>query len=416
MKFPNIEVPRSLTRLLALTLVTSAIVASAFGGIVTGLHLFGTEGGTIIDTVIFGASASVLTLAGFRLLRGAFRRLRSWRNPKARAYSPDSRLGTLVTLTGLAVAGVAAVSGYNAVERLIAGDGSKLVVGALAGALLVGLGVAGRRWLSSLGGGFVAVVAGLLGFPVTFIRQQWWWVYFGVTGGACAFACYQLSGQVSGNLYQNVLYVSGALLAAGLVYHLHRHKWGDAIALLLLVPLAPVGVYLLTFNTAQVEKYNEFIALKQDSEGRKDLEGHVKLLEASQQAFERERQRGQLYKLIFGEPPTALAARVEFQRGNAFAQMPNKGKETHEAYEKSLGLNPGHMFNGLADSERSLRYDDALNVQRNLEKIIRTGQDGGRGTPNQPGQPGQQGQQPQDKRDPGRQPRPGSGRHPDNIL
>lgn len=195
-----------------------------------------------------------------------------------------------------------------------------------------------------------------------------------------------------------------------------RQRWAEALAVVAVLPLLALGIYLLSFNSAQLELYNQAVQSKQTEAGQKDLPAQTKLLEASLAAHEQAEQRNRVRRLVFGEPALDIAARSYFHKAIVLVQTPNKGKEAFEATRLSLTLNPGNMYSGLTPDEMALWKNDSDQARRLLEKLIRSGQDGGRGKANQPGRPGEQGQEPGDRRDPGKEPKPGSGRQPNNIL
>ncbi len=304
-----------------------------------------------------------------------------------------------------------AQSGDNITAHLV-------VIGISTAILMCGLLLALQATIKRLGGWLLSLVVAALGFPVTYIRTKIWWVFFALTASVFVYSIVALSGASinQAGLYQNMLFLSGAFLLVGGAYQLHRYKWGDILTMLILLPLLPFGIHLLSYTTPQVQEFNAWVDMKNDSQGKKDLEGQMRHLESSIESGEQERLRGPLWRLIYPEPPIALSARAQFQKANVFVQMPNKGKEAFKGYQASGKLNPGHMYSGISAEEAARLADYARDNRRNLEKLIRSGQDGGMGTPNQPGQPGQQGQQQQEQRDKGRQPQPGSGRYPDNIL
>jgi hypothetical protein len=278
--------------------------------------------------------------------------------------------------------------------------------------VLGGVGFALSRKL--LGAATASVLGGLarvLAFPVIYIKEQYWACYFGVFAVALAYALYTLVTNAGTTFTLLLLTGSGVAVLAGAVYHLVRHQWAGWMALSASAVMIALGVGLLHGTSDHVASYNG--AMAANAEHQWELQN--KLLDRSISSYEGELRANQLWKLVFPEPDCAVAARAHFHKANGLLQSPNKGKEAYLELCKSLMRNSGNRYFGLTVEQAARREDDARHAQRNLEKLIRTGQDGGAGQPN--GKQGQgQGEKPGPKRDPGKEPQPSSGREPRNSL
>lgn len=338
-----------------------------------------------------------------------------WANrPKVQYLT--KRLVLVVTVVAALVCGWTGVTRYGSAS--MPGVHTKFDDWLFAATLaLASLGMAyiSRKFCLRLLQGTLGLALRLLAFPVIYIRDQAVWFYFAITGGGAALGLYKLaSSPIVSDLYLYLGLGCFAAVVAGLLYHLVRHRWAERIAVVAVLPLLAGGVYLLTAPTPKEDSYNQVMAMKTTEEGKKDLVMQAKLLDMSLNASAQEYGRSRLRQLVFGEPQVDLAARAYFHKAVALLQMPNKGKEAFEEVTKSLALNPGNMYSGLTPDEVALWKNDSDQARRLLEKLIRSGQDGGKGRPNQPGNPGEKGPPQPDRRDPSRQ--PGTGRSPNNIL
>jgi hypothetical protein len=287
--------------------------------------------------------------------------------------------------------------------------GSSLVITAM------GLAYVGRKLSLSLMHGILSLSLRLLAFPVVYVRDQSLWFYFAITGGGMVVGLYKLaSAPIVPNLYLYLALGCAAPFVAGLLYHLVRHRLAEVMAVSAVLPLLAGGIYLLVAPTPKEDSYNQVMQMKTTEEGKKDLPTQAKLLDVFLNASAQDYGRSRLSQLVLGEPSLDLAARAYFHKAVVLVQMPNKGKEAFDEVSKSLALNPGNMYSGLTADEAALWKNDSDQARRLLEKLIRSGQDGGKGRPNQPGNPGEKGPPQPDRRDPSRQ--PGSGRSPNNIL
>lgn len=269
------------------------------------------------------------------------------------------------------------------------------------------LGAGAAVGLALLGG-----LARLLAFPVIYVRDKAWQSYFALVAAVLAYALLTLS--VSQGSTFTLILLAGSVVAAvaGGLYHLLRHRWAGAIGLTIAALMIVVGVVLLKHDAPQVSFHNAAM----EANAAHEWAAQNQLLEGSLAAYERDLRRNQLWQLIFPHPPSDVAALAHFHKANGLLQTPGKGKDAYSELCKSLMRNPGNRYIGLTAEEAAKREDDARHAQRNLEKLIRSGQDGGKGQPN-----GKQGQgdgkpQPGQKRDPGKEPQPSSGRAPRNSL
>jgi hypothetical protein len=269
-----------------------------------------------------------------------------------------------------------------------------------------------RKHVPAIGRAVLAALAHLLGFPVMYVRDNIWPVYFSTVAAGLAYSLGAFWFNAGGTVTVWVLGASLFGAAAGGLYHLLRHKWAGYIGLGIASAMILLGAALLYSDSQQVAAYNYGM----QANAVHDWEAQNKLLEASVSGYERARRQNQLWELLFPTPQTDLAALAHFHKANGLLQSPSKGKEAYNELCKSLMRNPGNRYIGLTPEEAAVREDNARHAQRNIEKLMRTGQDGGAGQPNGKqgqGQP-QQGKQP--SRDPGKEPQPSSGRHPRDVL
>jgi hypothetical protein len=241
-----------------------------------------------------------------------------------------------------------------------------------------------------------------------------WPTYFGVSAATIAATLTAFYFNVGNNLTLALLVVALTAATAGALYHVIQNRFSGYIGLGVAAAMIATGVALLRFDAPQTAAYN--VAMQANAEHSWDAQN--KLLDASVGGYERELRRGQLWDLLFPSPRTDLAALAHFHKANGLLQTPGKGKEAYIEYCKSLYRNPGNRYIGLKPEDAARRHDNALHTQRNIEKLMRSGQDGGAGQPN-----GKQGQgKPQDgkgkqpSRDPGKEPQPSNGRHPRDVL
>jgi len=268
-----------------------------------------------------------------------------------------------------------------------------------------------RGWLGATVSGALGRLASLLAFPVVYVREQFWTSYFSVCGVALLYAVIVLATNHATGITLWALAGGGLAVITGGVYHLMQHRFAGALALGIAVLMVLGGCALMLYRSEDVQSYNAAMAANNDHQ----WESQNKLLEQSLSAYEGNLKRNQLWQLILPEPQVKGAALAHFHKANGLLQSPNKGKEAYLELCKSLARNPGNRYTGLDPDQAARREDDARHAQRNLEKLMTSGQDGGAGQPN--GKQGQgKGQQPGQQRDPGKEPQPSSGREPRNSL
>lgn len=263
-------------------------------------------------------------------------------------------------------AGLLALTGVGDINLVLLAEA---VLATIGGAALVQ-----RKRIPPVARALLGGLARLLGFPVVYFRQR---VFVGV-------------------------------------YHLLHHRWASHFGLGVAVLLVAAGVALLNTNTQQIAAYDRAMI----ANAQQDWEQQNTLLDASLNGYERDRRQGPLATLLFPTPSAEVAALAHFHKANGFLQLPGKGKEAYIELCKSLIRNPGNRYIGLTPEDAARREDNARHTQRNIEKLMRSGQDGGAGRPNGKqgqGQP-QQGKGKQPSRDPGKEPQPGNGRQPRDVL
>lgn len=283
-----------------------------------------------------------------------------------------------------------------------------------AGWAALGSGIVFRKHVPGFVRGVLGAVAHVLGFPVVYVRENLWPTYFTVTSITLVGTLGAFYLNLGNSFTLVLLAVALAAAAAGVLYHVIQSRFAGYIGLAFAAAMVATGVVLLQSDAQQTAAYN--VAMQANAVH--DWDAQNKLLEASIGGYERSLRNGQLAELLFPTPQTDLAALAHFHKANGLLQTPGKGKEAYIEYCKSLYRNPGNRYLGLSPEEAARRYDNALHTQRNIEKLMRSGQDGGAGQPN-----GKQGQgKPQDgkgkqpSRDPGKEPQPSNGRHPRDVL
>lgn len=279
--------------------------------------------------------------------------------------------GALLLTFALAVfvydAGLLALASASDINAVLLAEA---VLATISGAALIA-----RKHIPPVARALLGGLARLLGFPVVYFRQH---VFVGV-------------------------------------YHLLHHRWASHFGLAVAVLLVAAGVGLLRTNTQQFAAYDRAMI----ANAQQDWDQQNKLLDASLNGYERDRRQGPLAKLLFPAPSAEVAALAHFHKANGFLQMPGKGKEAYIELCKSLMRNPGNRYIGLTPADAASREDNARHAQRNIEKLMRSGQDGGAGRPNGKqgqGQPQQGNKGKQPSRDPGKEPQPGNGRQPRDVL
>lgn len=310
------------------------------------------------------------------------------------------------------LAGGAAVLSAVAVAALAGLGGAGMYYAALPALLVVSgaLAYLARRVIKQAAIAMLGWVAALFGLPVIYIREQFWWAFFCMTGAVVAVSLYMLATN-RGSHAHLYLAIGGTALISGAFVQLVRHKWAGAISVAAGIALVGTSLSLLGYQSDQTRMYNQAM----EANKRHDWVLQDELLDASLSAYDADKGRSNLWRLVFPEPSLDLAARARFHKANGFLQQPNKGREAYKELVTCLSLNPGNHLIGLQDRLMAQRRNDALHAARNLEKLIFSGQAGGAGMPNGKGgrgQPQEQGPQ----RDPGKEPQPGSGRNPRNSL
>lgn len=273
------------------------------------------------------------------------------------------------------------------------------------------LGFAVRHVLKRLAAGGAGLLIDQLRFPMAQVRDQVWGAAAVLSGAGLLYVLYQLAVSRAGQLEFVILGVALTVLVVSGLVKLLTHRLAGVLSIGVGLVLLASGILLLHQRSQQVDAYNR--AMDAIQEG--DYANELKHLDESLAAYERDRMRSQLARLVMPEPPSYLAARAHFHKGNLYAQTPNKGRQAYEELAKSLAINPGNHIIGLTAQDAVIFELDARRAQRNLEKLIKSGQSGGQGMPHGKQGQGQQ-QQPGEKRDPGRDPAPGAGRMPRNIL
>jgi hypothetical protein len=330
-----------------------------------------------------------------------------------RFRSPPSWLTTaLAAVAAVVAAGESVFYGM----KVFTADGDafdRLILGSSLAVLATGLVYLTRQPLLAVGRRLGAAMAGGLEFRMLYVPEHVWWLLLALAVSGSAFGLYKLSLGEAANWHLYLTAASLTVLAAGAVVQLVQHRWAGIISLAVGVVLMAAGALLLTAKSAQIDSYNQ--AMQTHKSEKRELAVEQKLLEQSLQNYLSNQQRSQLSRLVFPDAPSFLTARTFFHRSNLFAQTPGKGKQAYEEICRSLMFNSGNRYFGLTVEQQDVYELDARRAQRNLEKLIRSGQAGGAGMPN--GKQGQgQGQQPGEPRDPGREPNPGSGRMPRNTL
>lgn len=327
-------------------------------------------------------------------------------------------VGHCVTAGGallLALAGSVLVyhAGLLALGLLGSDWSSRLLLHALLWAVL-GVALVWRRRVPPFARGVLRLVASLLGFPVMYVRDNVWPTFFTVAGLTIVGTLGAFYFNVGNSVLLTLLAMALTATIGGVLYHVVQHRFAGYIGLGVAAAMIATGVFLLRFDAPQTAAYN--VAMQANAVHNWDAQN--KLLEASIGGYERGLRSGQLSELLFPTPQTDLAALAHFHKANGLLQTPGKGKEAYMEYCKSLFRNPGNRYIGLSPEDAARRFDNALHTQRNIEKLMRSGQDGGAGQPN-----GKQGQgKPQDgkgkqpSRDPGKEPQPSNGRHPRDVL
>lgn len=306
--------------------------------------------------------------------------------------------------------GLAAWSGYHVVAGMAETELVWLFYCSLA-AVAAAVGYTLRSRLKVVARLAATAAVGTMAFPVYFLRENFWPVVFASGGAGFLYGLYQILQNQTAPWLLYLTGISAAALAAGSVVHLLRFRWATIACSIVGAMLIACGLLLLSCESEQVSHYNNAMQAREEENPQQQQ----KALEASQAAYGRRLQSNQLVKTFMPEPQRYLSARAFFHESNVLVTMPNKGKQAYDALTRSLTLNPGNRTAGLTADEAVRDEVDARQAQRNLVKLIRSGQAGSAGTPH--GKQGQgEPQQPGDKRDPGREPQPGAGRMPRNTL